>query len=412
MHFKSLPEVDEKNVSSLEDLTSTIELYNTLIGLGRYDDAQRLFSERLDDATLYHLSASSQRVELLEMLFPDGLDQIPRLSKPGDQAYTLNALAQGYLFSGQPGRGLPLYRMHNSIQDRECHRRNLAIGLGNLSESLKNCGALSESEAAARRALAIIRELSAEFIEAISLYHLGLTLAARGAASQAEASLQRSLRIKVAQAEKESVVTNYLAQRALWLGEGGATRGLANRAWNLARAERLERQFICAARLQGAAALALDDLATADERLHHALSRARAVNYVEEELPALAALAESRRKQGNLKAARELLDDVWGLAERGPYPLLHADALNVLAQIERDAGNRAAAVATATKAYRLAWCDGPPFAYHWGLEAARAHLKALGAPEPTDLPPYDESKYEPMPEVEINPPDEFGDTAG
>jgi hypothetical protein len=35
----------------------------------------------------------------------------------------------------------------------------------------------------------------------------------------------------------------------------------------------------------------------------------------------------------------------------------------------------------------------------------RANLKALGAPEPSDLPPYDESKYEPMPEVEIDPPD-------
>jgi hypothetical protein len=86
---------------------------------------------------------------------------------------------------------------------------------------------------------------------------------------------------------------------------------------------------------------------------------------------------------------------------------LHADARNVLCQIERDAGNHDAAVEAATEAYRLAWCDGPPFAYHWGLEKARAHLAALGAPEPDDLPPYDEARYEPMPEVEIDPEDEF-----
>jgi hypothetical protein len=78
---------------------------------------------------------------------------------------------------------------------------------------------------------------------------------------------------------------------------------------------------------------------------------------------------------------------------------------HVLAQIERDARNTAAAIEAATLAYRKAWCDGPPFAYHWGLEAARAHLKALGAPEPSDLPPYDESQHEPMPDVEIDPPD-------
>ena len=96
---------------------------------------------------------------------------------------------------------------------------------------------------------------------------------------------------------------------------------------------------------------------------------------------------------------------MWEGAERGPYPLFHADALNVLAQIERDAGNHDKAVQAATEAYRKAWCDGPPFAYHWGLEAARKHLTELGAAEPTDLPPYDESKYEPMPDVEIDPPD-------
>ena len=69
------------------------------------------------------------------------------------------------------------------------------------------------------------------------------------------------------------------------------------------------------------------------------------------------------------------------------YPLLHADARNVLAEIEIHEGNRDAAIAAATDAYRLAWCDGPPFVYDYGLRTARAHLRALGAPEP-EMPPY------------------------
>src|SRR5712691_7998073 len=44
-HFESLPNIDDKEVNSLEDLTAAIELYNTLIGLGRYDDALTLFYE-------------------------------------------------------------------------------------------------------------------------------------------------------------------------------------------------------------------------------------------------------------------------------------------------------------------------------------------------------------------------------
>ena len=183
---------------------------------------------------------------------------------------------------------------------------------------------------------------------------------------------------------------------------------LANKAMTYCQQNRFERGIIRAARLQGEAALGLGDLVTADERLHHALARARTVNLVEEELPALIGLAELRRRQGDLKAARELLDDVWEPCERGPFKLFHADAYNVLAQIERDAGNHEAAVKAATEAYRLAWCDGPPFAYHWGLQKAKAHLAALGVPEPI-LPPFDESKYEPMPEVEIEPLDEEED---
>src|SRR5438105_7687483 len=128
---------------------------------------------------------------------------------------------------------------------------------------------------------------------------------------------------------------------------------------------------------------------------------ARVVSLVDKELPALVGLAELRRRQDDLKASRELLDDVWEAAERGPFRLVHADACNVLMQIEWDAGNREAAAKGATEAYRLAWCDGPPFAYHWGLQKAKAHLAALGAPSP-----FVESKYEPMPEVEIEPADE------
>jgi len=73
-----------------------------------------------------------------------------------------------------------------------------------------------------------------------------------------------------------------------------------------------------------------------------------------------------------------------------------------LAKIERDAGKHTEAVRAAAKAYRLSWCDGPPFAYHWGLQKAQAHLADLDAPEPI-LPPFDESKYKPMPQFEIKP---------
>jgi hypothetical protein len=150
----------------------------------------------------------------------------------------------------------------------------------------------------------------------------------------------------------------------------------------------------------------MNDLVTATERLQIALTRARIVNFVEEELPALIALADLRRRLDDHKEAREFLEEVWDMADRGAYSLFQADSFNVLAQIERDEGDTGAAAEAAKKAYRSSWCDGPPFAYHSGLEKAKEHLRELGAAGP-EMPAFDESKFEPMPDVEIDPEDEF-----
>ncbi len=180
----------------------------------------------------------------------------------------------------------------------------------------------------------------------------------------------------------EGVINAHLAEH--YLGGYKPTEALAhaNRAWEQAYKGRNEADFIRSACRQGQAALGLLQHNLANERLHHALERARKVSLVEEELPALIALAELARQQSHPTEARDLLDQVWDAAERGPFPLFHADACNVLCQIERDSGNTTAAIEAARAAYRLAWCQGPPHAYHYGLENARRHLRDLGVGEP------------------------------
>jgi tetratricopeptide (TPR) repeat protein len=397
-----------RQVERFEDLTSGIELFHTLIGLDRYEDAFVVFRDHLSDATLYRLSVSRQQAELLEQLFPDGVETLPLLARARRQSYTLNSLAQAYHYSGEPGRAEPLFRRSIEIDEQEKDEKNASVALCNFSNVLRFSGHLHAAETAARRALGMCREQSDQFQEGISLGWAGLALAACGAASPSAVTLCRSLKIMVARkhTQGEGFTNVYLAQRCLWFSQPGKALPLAQHAWELAHVRRHERDFIRAARLHGEAALGVGDLTTATERLHHALTRARAVNDVGEELPALTALAELHRQQQHYDAARELLDQVWAPAERGPYPLFHADALNVLAQLEHDQGHREAAIAAATEAYRQAWCDGPPYAYHFGLTNARRHLQELGAPEPA-MPPFDVSKYEPMPDVELDPEDEF-----
>ena len=409
-HFEAMPMLEDYlKVESVEDLSPAIELYNILIGQGRYEEAFEIFRDRLDDATLYRLSASRLRVEMLEPLFPEGLDKVPRLSRANDQAYILNSLAQGHLFGGQPSAALKSFELAINIFRREDDQNGLAIVSCNQSSALRVSGNLYKAELAARHALIIGRRREDSFQESVSLYLLGLTLAIRGIYNEGMMALQRALGIWIYQKhhQLEGLVNAYLAKQALWQGKPTVAKKFADRAWDLARVERLERDFIRAARLQGTAALQLENWGTAKEKLQFALTRARGVQLIEEELPILVALAALCRQQQNPEQARERLDEVWELAERGPYPTFHADALNVLAQLEQDAGNTETAIEAATEAYKKAWCDGSPFTYDYGLRNAKKLLETLGAPE-LYMPPFDQSKFEPMPEVEINPDDEYG----
>ena len=405
-HLKAAAKIERSNASGLEGLTTLIELYNILIGLERYDEAGKLFHGQLFETMHYQFGAYRQNIELLEMLFPDGVGGKPRLRSLIRQAVTLDSLALAFQYSGQPRRTISPFRDYVMISNKLKDDVNLIIALCNLSDCLCQTGSLHQAESAVRRALAISRKQN-RFDESVSHDWLGVILATRGAV-ESVVSLKRCLQIFLSMSESqfEGVVNCHLAQRALWFGDSPTALSFANHAWELAQDRSYERDVICAARQQGVAERELNKLLSASERLQFALTHARTVNYVVEELPALVALAELRRIEGERKVAREYLDDVWESAARGPYPLFHADAFNVLAQIERDEGNNAAAVEAATNAYRLAWCDGPPFAYHWGLEKAKQHLKELGAPEP-EMPAFDESKFGPMPEVEINPRDEF-----
>jgi tetratricopeptide (TPR) repeat protein len=404
-HFEPMAVPDE--VETLADLTPAIERYHTLVGLGRYDDAFALFVDRLSGATLYRLAAHRERIAWLEPLFPDGAANSPALRDELYESRALVELAISYQSSGQPARAVPLYRRAAEISIRRHNNPGRRPDLSNLGTALSDTGALREAEGVFLQALILSRELE-PFDEAVVLAEFGQLRNSNGDLDLGHVALSRSLHIftKHVRRQWEGYLAALFAERSLWLGVPAKAAAWAERAWKLAANKGYERDFIRAALMQGQAALAVGDLSRGDERLHHALTRARAANMVEFELPALIAIAELELKRGRPGDARARLDDVWEIAERGPYPLFQADAYNVLADIARAEGNKPAAVDAATKAYQAAWCDGPPYAYHWGLQRAKARLAALGAPEP-NLPPFDESKFEPLPEVEINPKDEF-----
>jgi tetratricopeptide (TPR) repeat protein len=358
-----------------------------------------LLSNKLYRPLRYRFSNGQQLANLLEMFFPDD-KPLPKLTEASKQAWTLNALAQAYQMTGQPGRAVPLFERSNQHKEKASYTVDLSSGLRDLAYAQRLVGGLRYSEVAARRALLIDRREENRLLEAISLQVLGLALAARGRYDESEKALDRSL--DLADRTNANRAYNHQAMRALWFGDHSSAMDWSDKGIIYCKQRKLEAGLILANRLQGEAALGLKDLKLAEERLTYAIAEARAVIFVEEELAALIALAELRRQQGDLDTARALLEDVWHAAEHGPYRLFHADACNVLAYIERDAGNNDAAVQAALKAFSFSWCDGPPYAYHRGLMQAQTHLGVLDQPEP-ELEPFDPDDTMPMVAVDIDP---------
>jgi hypothetical protein len=405
-HFEPMVTPEWEKVETLADLAPAIERYCTLIGLERYSDAFAVFRDRLAEATFHRLAAHRERIVWLEQLFPKGLAGLPGVTSDSNKSFVYNSLALGYEFSGQPSEAVPLYRSAG-IFARGRDDGNRATSARNLGRAFVAIGALRQAAGALLQSLALRRKADDRLWEGGDLWEIGRLFGMRGGHMLAHIALVRSLQIyPESYRQSKGFATSNLSGLWYWTGDFIKASVLADKAWALAVSTRNTPELMCAALRQGQASVGLGDLPRADERLHHALNRARAVNVVEFELPALIALAELELKRGHPADARSRLDDVWEAAERGPYPLYQADACNVLADIELAENNKPAAIDAATKAYKAAWCDGPPYAYHWGLRKAKAHLAALGAPEP-DMPPFDESKFEPLPEVEINPKDQY-----
>ena len=109
-HFDSITKVDDwKNINSLEGLTSTIELYNTLIGLERYQDAWQLYHQRLFSPLQFRLSLTVKQIELLKSFFSNGIDKAPNILNRFSQSEILRVFAECHHRGGQPRQAVNFY---------------------------------------------------------------------------------------------------------------------------------------------------------------------------------------------------------------------------------------------------------------------------------------------------------------
>jgi tetratricopeptide (TPR) repeat protein len=395
-YFAAKPPVER--VTTVDDLAPVIELYHHMVRAGQYDEAWNLFYERLNKPLYYQLGAYPQQIELLRALFPQGETQPPQLQSEGDQAWTLNELANSYSLSGQPAQAVLLFEASNDLDEKRGDKEGLAIGLGNLAcRAQIHIGALQAAEANLRRRIALCQEIEDEFQEAVGHAQLGQLLASRGAWGVEAEELDRALELfeKGNSIQAQGMVWAYRALSALLRARSPQTADHQRTelaATALAAAQRaialadetartrypVERDYVRAHWLLGAAHRLTPNLPASDHHLSEALRRCRAINMVDHEADILLDLARLRRDQGALPEAHRLAEEARTIAARSGYVLKGADCHLFLAELAQAAGNLDEARQLAQAALQLATCQDGEFVYRVAYDEAVALRLQLG----------------------------------
>ncbi len=380
-HFAAIPIKPSETVKSIDALSPAIELFHVRLTLGKGEDAFKVFDDVLYQSGVRRTGDLNMWAQLLDAL----CEKIAGLKSSTAATAVLYKWAI-LRAAGKPGDA-------ERMLDEYCAPMGLGVGLavkgvGLMLDPFPVMGDLFAFEQAARKQL--LREIDKRLSDPTdcscmlvgSLEALGLVWALRGRREASQEALDEVLRLPLHRHySTERNTYGSIAQGALWCGDGGRATRMAERALAL-EVEADEKELVFCHRLLGSALLRVGEENAAVERLTAALDRARHFGFVREELYAVIDLAELQRRRGNLGEAREALDGIASLLREGPYPLIHADAANVLARVVRDAGRVDEAIAAAREAFTLSMCNGGDFTYRRGVLRARAVLRKLNAPEP------------------------------
>ena len=177
--YQAIKAAEGYETNTLNDLIPVIELYHHLVGAGKLDEACDLLDKRLIPRPLhYQFAEYNLMIELLQALFPDGEDKLPRLKKEVDQAWTLTSLANIYTPTGQPTKSFLLFLLALKILEKCDEKLDLASGMINMAcMTQSQIGKLTAGASHLRKGIALCQEMEDEFREAAGHQELGKILA-------------------------------------------------------------------------------------------------------------------------------------------------------------------------------------------------------------------------------------------
>lgn len=321
-----------------------------------------LYFDRLHGVNGFPFAAEGMghvNVALLESFFPDGLERL-RLGRRNRERSIIAQLGHAYQAAGRLSdarrcaiRNIEDFEPANVRPLDYRHVSQLDLRLGRLRPALEQANfAAGSNDKNAADHLALCEAIVGRYDEALP---------------------------RLADLKPDNRYDPRLSETRIWLWMGEFERAADLGRQALPSVSYVVRRLALTTDI-AEADLYLGRLHEATDALMNVLREARSKALAEAELHSLCGLADAYRLRGDYASARTFLDDLDEIAARGPYRLMQADAANIRARLpDADAAQRRA---HAEQAYRLAWCDGPPYAYRRALELAAQSLQDLGAPPP------------------------------
>lgn len=352
-YFASVPEPDK--IESIDDLQPVIELYHHTVRAGRYEEAWKLYEERLFGKLFYHFGTYLISIQLLLALLNN--EDLPKLEKNQDKASLLNILGLNYSNSGQSRLAIEPFKLAIKVYNNCNENMHVAIILENASDDFMKLGRFMDAEINLNHALEIINNINNEFDsgfwKGVACQEQGRLMIYEGKFTKSKHKMSEATNLfMISNHLKFSKVYNYLSNniylyQSLYNLFNNNADIVPKHLKNVLKLEDFKisnRNMICAHWLLGASLVALKDLVRAEEILQFAITECRKINMVDHEAAILLEIAklrhlQTKRSDSRLSESFKLAEEALEIANRCGYVLQQADIHLFLAEYNKDLGD-------------------------------------------------------------------------
>jgi hypothetical protein len=385
-HFSAQAHRPYQFAETIEDIRDALHIIQTLLKMGRWQQAYDAYRGQLANALLFNLEVSAEVLTLLRPFFPQGWAIPPETVNEFAASYLANNAGIALQRLGELNESSAAFGAALAAHLRQRYWREVSNDMSNIADSLCDLGHLAQGDRCRESNLnlaGLSDDRQASFCARLDRFRQ-LATVGRWVDAKSFWSLLDPMGRKWSRGfYRPGEAEHRYAQFRFW--QGDLTEEHLTQAQQLAEAGKNRTIIRTLHGLRGQWRLEQGAWALAAESLQEAVSMARAVGQTD--AAAETQLALARFHLGQLADPRREAEQL----SNAKRPFHRA-----LADLWLAIGDHEQAKKHALAAYKSAWADGEPYVFRYELNKARALLEALSEPIP-NLPPYDPAKDEKFP---------------